>query len=492
MQNADTRFPASLADPHAHLQAGKASARADDWPRALAHFRVAVAAAPRMPESWTNLAVALERIGKLDDAERSARQSLALKPDLADAWNLLGLIEIDRHRFDAALPHLARALEIEPRYAVALMNLGIAQHGVGRDDEALRSLGQAIELDPSLGAAHYNIGAVHHERGEHAAAIERYRKAIALRPGDAASHFNLATALFITGRFEEAWAEYGWRPQRREYAKLLRRSGSSRMAIQAEQGLGDNLFFLRFAAAVRASGITLDFAGDQRLHAMLGRTGLFATMARRVEDLDGATRDVVLAADLPELLPGLAASVPPPLALTADPLRVAAMRSRLEALGPPPYVALAWRAGEPRIGRRMETLFKQVPPAEMGAALRGVTATWLVIQRDPRADEIDALARAIGAPVHDCSAVNTDLEDALALLAAAREYIGVSSTMVHLRAGVGGEARIVVPFPYEWRWMESGDRSPWFPQAAIYRQDADGRWDAAMSRLAADLEASFS
>jgi len=26
-----------------------------------------------------------------------------------------------------------------------------------------------------------------------------------------------------------------------------------------------------------------------------------------------------------------------------------------------------------------------------------------------------------------------------------------------------------VPFPPEWRWMRSGERSPWFPMARIER-----------------------
>jgi hypothetical protein len=83
--------------------------------------------------------------------------------------------------------------------------------------------------------------------------------------------------------------------------------------------------------------------------------------------------------------------------------------------------------------------------------------------------------------------VNADLEEALAVLAAIDEYVGVSSTLVHLHASVGGTARIVVPFPYEWRWMETGDASPWFPRATIYRQAADGYWTASLARLARDL-----
>jgi hypothetical protein len=67
--------------------------------------------------------------------------------------------------------------------------------------------------------------------------------------------------------------------------------------------------------------------------------------------------------------------------------------------------------------------------------------------------------------------------------------VGVSSTLVHMRAGLGGAARVVVPFPYEWRWMESGEATPWFARASVYRQDAGGEWNAALARLARDLGA---
>ena len=75
----------------------------------------------------------------------------------------------------------------------------------------------------------------------------------------------------------------------------------------------------------------------------------------------------------------------------------------------------------------------------------------------------------------------------LALLALVGEYVGVSNTNMHLRAGVRKTARVLVPRPADWRWMTDGDRSPWFPDFAIYRQTADGDWDPAMTRLAADL-----
>jgi hypothetical protein len=67
------------------------------------------------------------------------------------------------------------------------------------------------------------------------------------------------------------------------------------------------------------------------------------------------------------------------------------------------------------------------------------------------------------------------------------DYIGVSNTNVHLRAGTGRSARVLVPGPPEWRWMIHGEESPWFPGFRIYRQAPDGDWSEALARLAADL-----
>jgi len=72
-------------------------------------------------------------------------------------------------------------------------------------------------------------------------------------------------------------------------------------------------------------------------------------------------------------------------------------------------------------------------------------------------------------------AVNAELDDCLALMAASDDYVGVSSTLVHLRASAGGPARIFVAFPWEWRWMAAGD-SPWFPGMKVIRQKAGGSW----------------
>jgi hypothetical protein len=83
--------------------------------------------------------------------------------------------------------------------------------------------------------------------------------------------------------------------------------------------------------------------------------------------------------------------------------------------------------------------------------------------------------------------VNDDLDSMAGLLAVLDEYVAVSNTNVHLRAGLGHTSRVLVPFPPEWRWMAAGDESPWFPGCRVYRQAPERTWTSALSALRTDL-----
>jgi hypothetical protein len=148
-------------------------------------------------------------------------------------------------------------------------------------------------------------------------------------------------------------------------------------------------------------------------------------------------------------------------------------------------VGLTWRAGLDRKGRI--GLAKGVPVEPFAHALAGVRATVISLQRGPAAGEVEAFAAALGAPVHDGAALNDRLEDALAAMELMDEYVGVSNTNTHLRASAGRAARVLVPWPPEWRWMHDPERSPWFPQMPLYRQPAEGDWAPALARLRNDL-----
>jgi hypothetical protein len=260
--------------------------------------------------------------------------------------------------------------------------------------------------------------------------------------------------------------------------------------VLVEQGLGDQLFFLRFAGELKARGARVTYRSPAKIASLLSRV---ATIDRVIADTEPIPpADYTLrAGDLPLALDaGAAPLLPPPLAITPLAAQLSAMRERLAALGPPPYLALTWRAGTPPEAQgAMTMLSKEIPLEQLGAALHGIEATLLALQRHPGPGEIEKIAASIGRTVHDLTALNEDLEAMLALLALIDDYVGVSNTNMHLRASAGRTARVLVPCPAEWRWMTQGEESPWFPGFRIYRQSGDGDWNAAFMQLQKELSA---
>jgi ADP-heptose:LPS heptosyltransferase len=195
--------------------------------------------------------------------------------------------------------------------------------------------------------------------------------------------------------------------------------------------------------------------------------------------------------DLPRLLG--AQDTPPPLAVRAAADRVAHWRERLAALGPAPYLGVTWRAGTktddaPEFAARGEDpLYKEIDIAMLATTLRAWPGTVLVLQRLPQQAEVAAFAKALGRAAHDLSATNDDLVDMAALLHLIDDYVGVSNTNMHLRAGVGRTARVLIPFPPEFRWMSAGNEAPWFRGFRIYREPPNRDWQPVMNALREDI-----
>ena len=448
---------------------------------------------PASIESLVRRALEAHERGRIDEAQSAYGEILEREPRHAVATHYSGMIAWQRGDTARAETLMRASIAADASVADFHNNLGLLLRETGRAKEAVDCLRRAIGLAPAWGQARGNLGLALESAGAWPDAIATYREAIAGQPADAIARQNLARVLLAQGDLANAWPEYRWRLLAQglagsvpdPHAQPLPSSlAERRMVLMSEQGLGDVLFFLRFARELVTRGATLAFRGDQRLQGMLDRTGLFA-FGIAVESVPIGDMEALPVGDLPWLLGAVDASRYPPLPLEPERDRADRLRARLEAFGKPPRIALTWRAGLASTGPSV-TQLKQIDPARLGEALRGIPATWISVQRLPREGEREALEKAIGAPVHDMSAANGDLEDMLALMSLVDRYAGVSNANVHLRAGVGGDLDVLVPHPPEWRWGISGP-SPWFASARVQRQAVSGDWGEALRGLRAAL-----
>lgn len=399
-------------------------------------------------------------------------------------------------KFDEGMAEIRAALEADPRNPDIHSNLGLMLYLCERYDEAGRSLKRALMLEPGHALALVNLSLLSKALGDFAGAERAARAAVAADPNVFQARANLGHALLAQGKFAEAWDHYRYTPDRRitlrdtglpmnvEQVERLPPPGTP-LLLRGEQGLGDAVFFLRFAPLLAARGHRLAFWGDARLHSLLQRTGLFEAMLSP-EKVPAPGIPVAWVGDVPGLL-GIVdpAQFPPALRLSALPNRIEVLRARLAAAGPPPYIGLTWRAGLAAPGRIV--LKKDVPVNELGSALAGVKGTFVSVQRDPKEGESGKLEATLRRPVVDFSRTNGNLDEVLAVLDLLDDYVGVSNTNTHLRAGLGKDARVLVPYPPEWRWTAGPGVSPWFAGMQVYRQAGGGGWQEPLARLRHDL-----
>jgi tetratricopeptide (TPR) repeat protein len=439
-------------------------------------------------------ALAAHQKMRLDEAERDYREVLAQDPSNAVATHYLGLLAWQRGDIAEGESKMRASLLLDAKIPDFHNNLGLLLRDTGRGPAAIDEFRATLAIDPRWIEAYSNLGLTFEAMGRWDEAIAAYREAIAHQPLFAAAHQNVARTHLMRNDLAQGWNEYRWRhfaqgsspkPPDPNANRLPASLAGRSIAVMTEQGLGDVLFFLRFAPLLVERGARLAFRGDARLHSMLARTGLFE-LGVGTPEAPAAGCEAIFAGDLPWLL-GIddAAKGPGPLKVAPESQRVARMRAALEAHGPAPWIALTWRGGVKPTGPA-RTQLKQVDPAALGAALKGHRASWVSVQRFPKEGEREALAAALGAPVLDMSGVNAELEDMLALLSLVDSYIGVSNANIYLRAGTSTSMRVLIPHPPEWRWGLAS-RSPWFPEVPLYRERVDGDWSEAFAQLAADL-----
>jgi len=509
------------------------------------------------PILWFNRGNVLRDLGRAEDALSSFRRALALQADYTDARNNLAGVLHALLRFDEAEREYRACLAAAPRYLPARISLASLLIDVGRDAEAETVCREVLQDDPDrvdtwlmLGNAQNHQGRLNaqldtlrtalvraplhaklmtvcaatlFDAGHFAEAVHMIERVHTIEPDEQKKHAILAGALLAHGYVESGWLCYRCRqspvyframyPQAVLVSTLPSDVSDAHIIVQREQGLGDELFLLRYAPLLAARGARITYRAGAKIHSLLQRVPCMDTVLEEHTPIPSSAA-VLLLGDLPYALtppemaqrqldavcavkPGqtLPASengtnrYPPSLTIAPLPACIDAIRLRLAAAGPAPYLGLTWRAGVPPREQSAAGWgpYKATSVITFAQSVSGFPGTLLALQRAPVSGEIEAFAQAAGRPVHDFSDLNDDLEGMLALLALIEEYAGVSNTNTHLRAAAGKTARVLVPAPAEWRWMSAGDASPWFPGFSLYRQDNDGGWQEAWDRLKRDL-----
>lgn len=514
------------ADVHYHL--GRLLLSAQRPADALAALEQALSLHPQLLLAHRQRALALRQLQRLDEAQRAEADALALQHQLTTAYRQRGgeLEQLGHNESAAAM--YATALEMAPDDAELQQLHARTLHNSKQREEVVNGLREALRLKmerasrnatpdrpqlvdpqrnyesaliafekltklaPRNAGAYINLGAVLQGLGLMDQALENFEKALAIVPDSPLANFNRGLIMLGRGDYEAGWKGYEWRfkspelPIYKVKRRFLKPQWTGReslkgktLLIYSEQGYGDAVQFSRYATLAKQRGAKVILEVWGSLAPLMGTLKDADQVVVHGESLPAFDYHSSMMS-LPLAFDSRVDTVPvAPSYLSSDPVKRDEWQARLGARTKP-RVGLVW-SGSASHGNDHN---RSVPLA-MLAPILSERYEFICLQKEIRPDEQELLKTL---PVRDVSELLTDFSDTAALCDLMDIIITVDTSVAHLAGALGRPVWILLPTPFEWRWLEQGRSSHWYPSATLYRQQQMGDWQPVIDTVSADLQ----
>jgi tetratricopeptide (TPR) repeat protein len=450
-------------------------------PEAIAQYQKAITINPGHADAYYNLGIAFQESGDAKTAADNYQRAIALQPNFPAAFNGLGIVLRGQGQLDEAIACHQKALALAPKYAEAYDSLGNALRESGQVEEALVCHQQAIALKPTLAVAHYNLGNTLLDQGLLEEAFACYDQAIALKPAYYDAQLAKATGLLLSGRLRRGFKDYEarWGDRQADPCSFERPlwDGSplhgATIFLVSEQGLGDAIQFIRYAAAIaRLGGVVV--------------AGCRASLMRLVATVPGVAHVMQDGTALPTFdcyaplmsLPRLLntelttvpATIPYVFPPQQPPVLIDSGDSRLK-------VGLVWGARD-SFSSKYPSRRRSCPLLAFQRLLKRPGIAFYSLQKGDAEQELVQLGwqdRIVDLGHHI-----QDFADTAAIAQQLDLIITVDTSVAHLAGAMGKPVWVLLPFAPDWRWLLHRTDSPWYPSMRLFRQRYPGDWSGVL------------
>jgi ADP-heptose:LPS heptosyltransferase len=127
--------------------------------------------------------------------------------------------------------------------------------------------------------------------------------------------------------------------------------------------------------------------------------------------------------------------------------------------------------------------YRSVPLALLKDLIEQGDVHFFSLQHGESAAELNIFSEFIA----DLDPHTVDMADTAAHIKQLDLVISVDTSVAHLAGALAIPTWTLLPYASEWRWLLTGEKSPWYPTMRLFRQRTPGDWDAVIKDVSESL-----
>lgn len=443
--------------------------------------------------------IILSRSRQYKEAIETFEKAIKLDSQNSENYNNIALCYMHNNEFNKALESINKAVELKPLSVDYIANCAMIKRASGDNLNAIETYKKALSLNESNPKVLECLGSCYGQEKQYDIAIECFLKALEIDPEFLDAHVDLAYAYHLTGQWDKAWDEYEYRldywhaagrnPGRflNMYKKEKNWDGKTdltgkKFVLYCEQGFGDMIQFIRFAPKLTELGAEVLIDAPEPLR------GLFSKFGTVREGYSPEGYDYHCSVlSLPYLL-----NMKTPDKFLSKPYIHVDGGLDMSDYKNTFNIGICWAGnpGHPNDGNRSCHLSNFRPLCN----IPGVKLFSLQKESGKRVYtnlpgvEIDLTDGCQDMSIVDLSEFMIDYEATGRILNSLDLIITVDTSLLHLAGAMGKKAFALIPQNPDWRWTSEGDKTVWYDNVTLFRQDEPCNWKGVLEKIGEFVE----
>jgi len=427
-----------------------------------------------------------------EESLKLLNESLQINPNDSECYSNKGIVNFKLKKIEEAISDYKKAISLDKNNYKAFFNLGNLYKEINRLDESIENFNYAISINKNHYTAYHNRAVVKKLLFKFDDAIKDFDKALKINPKYSNALFFKAITQLKIGDYENGWKNYEHRWEAENFPSPKRKfeqpcwNGIDNLngkiiLVHGEQGLGDNIHFVRYFNLIKSKAKKAILQVDKKLVHLFKECNF---------------NDHIFSND--ENLPEFDIHCP----LLSLPFKFSTDLKNI------PFNEKYLFPSEDRISRWKKNFDKQHlniginwqaspnPDLDKGRSFKlkyfndisKIDKIKLYsLQKINGLNQINEIRNQFKLSIIDNLDEEAPFVDTAAIIENLDLIITCDTSIAHLSGAIGKKTFLLLQRNCEWRWLHDVDHSPWYDSIKIYRQKEQGDWETVFKNVKNDI-----